>query len=52
MTEQQLIDDILSARDSAAYARIDVYLKKHPKQITIRVAQALEAYEMYRPYVA
>lgn len=48
MTETQLVNALLSARDAKAYKKLDAYLTKYPRSITDRVRDALEAYEMYR----
>jgi hypothetical protein len=51
MTEAQLIDKLLSARTKAEYTRLDRYLKRNPKAVTLPVAQAREAYELYRHFL-
>lgn len=48
LTETALIDRILSARTQDTYTDIDHYLSEHSDMITMRIRQALEAYELFR----
>lgn len=48
MTEDELVNKILTARDKKSIATIDQYLVKKPTAITLKVMQALEGMEMVR----
>jgi len=48
MTQNELINKLLTARSATTYKTLDRYLTQHKSEITPKVREALEAYEMYR----